>query len=461
MTRDAWLALVIATLVFFLVVVDVSAVNVAFPSIADDFEVTETKLGWILSGYNITVAALLMLSGRLADSLGRKKMFIPGVGVFMLGSLMCGLAPNVDFLIAARVVQAIGGAIVSPTAIAVVLPEFPPAKRSTAIGITGATAGLGGVFGPALGSFLIDIWSWRGIFWINVPICLLVLALSPRLLRESKNPAATGKIDLIGVVIGTVAVSLVMFAIVDSETRGITDPRVLAMFVLGMVLVPLLIRRSARHPEPLIELSLFSKRSFSSTNAGLALYSMAFTAGFLTNSLLLQDLWGQSITTTGKALVFSAGISAVLSPIAGRSADRIGHRWILAAGSMLCGSAFLLYAIVLDGTPHVFDHYVPISLLLGIGVGTSISTWSSAGLSDVDPAQFGTANASIRTTQQVFYALGISVVITLLAAGDGNGGLQGFRWAWWWCGGMYLASALVIALTFPSGSSTGRSAAGR
>ncbi len=452
-SREAWLALIIATLVFFLVVVDVSAVNVAFPSIGKDFSVPETKLSWIISGYNVTVAALLMLSGRLADSLGRKKMFIPGVAVFMLGSLLSGLAPSADFLIAARVIQAIGGAIVSPTAIAVVLPEFPVAKRSMAIGITGATAGLGGVFGPALGSFIIDIWSWRGIFWINVPVCLLVLALSPRLLRESKNPAATGRIDLLGVVLGTLAVSLIMFAIVGSETRGILDARVLAMFVIGLTLVPLIIRRSARHPEPLIELSLFRKRSFSSTNAGLSFYSMAFTSGFLVNSLLLQDLWDQSITTTGKALVFSAGISAVLSPIAGRMADRIGHRWILTAGSLMCGSAFLLFQFLLDEEPHVFDRYVPISLLLGIGVGTSISTWSSAGLSDVDPAQFGTANATIRTTQQVFYALGISVVITLLAS---RAGLTGFRFAWAWVSALYLLSALVIALTFPSGSSAGR-----
>jgi EmrB/QacA subfamily drug resistance transporter len=451
--REAWLALLIATLVFFLVVVDVSAVNVAFPSIGKDFSVPETKLSWIISGYNVTVAAFLMLAGRLADSLGRKKLFIPGVAVFMIGSMLSGLAPNADFLIAARVIQAIGGAIVSPTAIAVVLPEFPVAKRSMAIGITGATAGLGGVFGPALGSFIIDLWSWRGIFWINVPACLLVLALSPRLLRESKNPAATGKIDLLGVVIGTSAVSLVMFAIVQSETRGITDARVVAMFVLGAVLVPILIRRSARHPEPLIELSLFRKRSFSSTNSALALYSMAFTSGFLVNSLLLQDLWGQSITTTGKALVFSAGSSAVLSPIAGRLADRVGHRWILVAGSLMCASAYLLFQLLLDAEPHVFDRYVPISLLLGIGVGTSISTWSSAGLSDVEPAQFGTANASIRTTQQVFYALGISVVITLLA---GHSGLTGFRWAWSWVAGMYLASAVVIGWTFPAGSSAGR-----
>ena len=227
--RSAWLALGVTTLVFFLVVVDVSAVNVAFPGIADDFGVSTTRLSWILSGYNVTVAALLLTAGRLADSLGRKKVFLPGVVIFMIGSIASGMAPSVNLLIGARVLQAVGGAILASTALAVVLPEFPPSKRSTAIGFLGATGGLGAIAGPAIGSILIDIWSWRGIFLINVPVCILVLALAPRLLRESKNPKATGHIDLLGVLIGTLAISSVMVAIVQSESWGPTDLRVIAL----------------------------------------------------------------------------------------------------------------------------------------------------------------------------------------------------------------------------------------
>ncbi|MDH3683318.1 MAG: MFS transporter, partial [Acidimicrobiia bacterium] len=277
--RSAWLALGVTTLVFFLVVVDISAVNVAFPSISADLGAAESTLSWIISGYNITVAALLLVVGRVADSWGRKRLFMPGLGVFLLGSVLCGLAPSVEWLIAARIVQAIGGAVISPTALAVVLPEFPPEKRSTAIGLLGATGGLGAVFGPAIGSVLIDVWSWRGIFWINVPVCLLVLAVSPRLLRESKNPNATGRIDLFGVLIGTAAIALIMIAIVQSESWGLGDPRVVALFVVGLLLIPVLLRRSAGHPEPLIELPLFRHRSFSSSNGAVAFYSLAFTSG--------------------------------------------------------------------------------------------------------------------------------------------------------------------------------------
>jgi EmrB/QacA subfamily drug resistance transporter len=456
--RNPWLAVIVTTIVFFLVVIDVSAVNVAFPSIREDFGVAESTLGWVISGYNIAVAALLLVAGRYADSLGRKRLFIPGVAIFAVGSMLSAIAPSAGALIAARVVQGIGGAIIAPTAIAVVLPDFPPNKRSTVIGVTGATAALGAVVGPALGAFATDAWSWRAIFWINVPISVLVLVLAPRLLRESKNPKATGKVDLIGVPIGTIGVALVMFAIVRAEVWGLTDIRVLAAFVVGMAMFPILVRRSRTHPEPLLELSLFRLRSFSSTNAALALYSIAFTSGFLTNSLLLQELWGESLRTTGLALVPSPLLAACISPLAGRAADKIGHRWILAGGSVACGLGYLSYLVLLDESPATWTVFVPLSLLVGLGVGTTIATWSSAGLADVSSAQFGTANATVRTTQQVSYALGISVIVALLADVSSNPDLDSFRWAWAFVGTAYLAAAVTVALTFPPGSSDDRAA---
>ena len=454
--REAWLAVGVTTLVFFLVVIDVSAVNVAFPSIRDDFEVSDATLGWVISGYNITVASLLMVAGRYADSLGRKKLFLPGVAIFMLGSMLSGLAPNAELLIAARVVQGVGGAIIAPTAIAVVLPAFPAYKRSTVIGITGATGSLGAVAGPALGAFVTAAWSWRGIFLLNVPLCLIVLAIAPKLLTESKNPAATGGVDLLGVPIGTAGVASIMFAIVRSESNGLANPLTIALFIVGLMLIAVLVRRSAHQPEPLIELDLFKHRSFSSTNMGLAFYSMAFTSGFLINSLLLQELWGQSLATTGTALMLAPLIAAVVSPVAGRWADRIGHRWILTAGSVFCAAGYFGYRLLLDGEPAVWNRFVPVSILIGIGVGATIATWASAGLADVEPAKFGTSNAIIRTTQQVFYALGISVAIAIISRGAGDIDVANYYLAWWFVGGCYLVSAVVVAITFPSGSSQQR-----
>ncbi len=459
-TRQAWLSLGVTTIVTFLVVIDVSAVNVAFPSIREDFEVSRTQLSWVISAYNVTVGALLLFAGRLGDSLGRRRVFLPGVGVFLFGSLLCGLAPNATLLIAARVVQAIGGAVTMATSFAVMLPDFPAARRSTAIGIAGASGAFGAVIGPVAGSFLTDAFSWRAIFLVNVPLCLIILFLGPRLLRESSDPDATGRIDLIGVVIGTTAVTLMMLAIVQSEGWGVDDPRVIGMFLLGGALLPWLIRRSRTHPEPLLDLALFRHQSYRSTNVGVAFYGLAFTSGALVGSLALQDLWGQSLRATGLAFMPGPLLAVVVSPITGSIADRFGHRWVLGIGSTLCGAGYLGYVLLMTETPHIWDQFVPLGLLVGLGIGLTVATWSSAGLSDIPPAKFGVAGATFNTIRQASYALGISVVITLISVGADEFDLAGYRWAWGWVAACYFISAIVVVLTFPSGSSHDRAQVG-
>ena len=383
--RSAWLALLVTTVVFFLTVVDVSAVNVAFPSIREDFAVSNSELSWIISGYNITVATGLLLAGRLADSIGRKRVFMPGVVIFMLGSLLSGVAPSVNMLIAARVVQAVGGAVVAASSLAVVLPDFPLSKRSTVIGIAGATAGLGAVAGPAVGSVLIEGFGWRSIFLLNVPLCLLILALSPRLLRESKDPNARGRVDLLGIPIGTAAIALIMFAIVQSESWGLTDGRIIALLVIGLALVPLLIWRSARHPEPLLDLTLFKISSFASANAGAAFYFLRLhrrIPGRLPGHPGDVD---QPLAPPVLPCHRPRSWPRRLAP-GGTVADRFGHRWLLGFGSSLSGSPIFLPASC-STTPADLHQFVPINLFLGIGIGLSISSWSSAGLSDIGPAE--------------------------------------------------------------------------
>lgn len=452
--REAWLALSITTLVVFFVVIDISAVNVAFPSIREDFDVSQTQLSWVVSGYNITVGAFLLMAGRFADSIGRRKVFLPGVALFGVASLLCAIAPSAGWLIAFRLLQGAGGSIVNAASFAVMLPAFPPARRSTAIGIAGAAGGMGSVVGPGLGSFLIDAFSWRAIFMINVPLCLLVLILGPRFLQESKDPNATGRIDFAGVAVGTTAVAMVMFSIVQSEAWGVSDPRVIGLFVIGLTLVPILLRRSRTHPEPLINLDLFKFRSFSSATLGTALYSLGFTSGFLTNSLVLQDAWNQPLRTVGLALIIPPAMSAGVSVMTGRVADRYGHRWILGLGSLLCGLAYALYALMLGEEPQVWSLFVPIGCLLGIGVGLTIATWSSAGLSDIPQGNFGVAGATYNTLRQAAYGLGVAVVITLIARSGST--MPGFRNAWTWSAICYVLAGIAVMITFPKGSSHDR-----
>lgn len=457
-TRQAWLALAVTTLVTFLVVIDISAVNVAFPSIQDDLETDRTTLSWIISGYNIVVGALLLASGRLADSIGRRKVFVPGVAIFAIGSMLCGLAYSVELLIAARIVQGVGGALVAASGFAVMLPEFPPARRSTAIGFAGATGALGAVVGPALGSFLIEIFSWRAIFFINVPLSLLVLILAPKFLRESKDPDAAGRIDLIGVLIGTLSVGLVMFGIVQSEEWGLADPRIWALVVVGAALLPILIRRSRQHPEPLLDLDLFAYRSFSSTAGGVALYGFAFTSGALVNSIVLQDLWDQDLAVVGLAFVPGPLLAAAISPLTGSFADRVGHRWLLGAGCALCAIGYLALLLFVGNEPAVWTRFVPLSLISGVGIGLTVATWSSAGLADIPQAKFGVAGATVNTIRQASYALGISVSITLLATGVDEFDLSAYRLAYAFITACYVAAGLSVVATFPSGNSSDRAA---
>ena len=456
--RQAWLALLVSTLVVFFVVINISSVNVAFPSIREDFGVTDSQLSWIIGAYNIVVGSLLMFAGRLADSIGRKKIFLPGVAIFGIGSALCAVAPGIGWLITGRIVQAVGGSVTLAAGFAVMLPEFPASRRSTAVGIGGASGALGGVVGPVVGSLLIDLFSWRGIFWLNVPLVVLVLVLGPRLLNESKDPAATGRIDLIGVALGTTSVAVVMLAIVQTEAWGLDDPRIYSLMILGIVLLPILVRRSRSHPEPLIDLELFRYRSFTSTNLGVTFYGLAFVPQFIVSSLFLQDVWDLPIREVGLVLAPAPLLAALVSIPTGRLADRVGHRGILTGGCLLTAISIVLYLTLLSEVPTPWTRFVPISMIAGVGVGLTVATWTGAGISDVPPAKFGVAGATFNTLRQAATGLGAAVVITLIALAAETTTLRGIRWAWIWSVVTYALAAISVFATFPAGSASERSA---
>lgn len=450
--RRSWLALGAATAAAFMVVVDVSIVNVAFPSIQKSLDASNAALSWIVSGYSITVGSFLLLSGRLADRQGRRKMFNLGLAVFAVGSLFCGIAPQVEVLIAARVVQALGGSLIMPSSLAMVLPEFPVSRRSAAIGMWGAMGALGAAFGPTIGALLINGLGWRWIFYVNLPIAALVFAATARLVRESRDEESEGRLDVVGVPMGTLALALVMVAIVQGEGWGYDDKRIIAFASIAVVLLPLVIWRSRSHPNPLLDLSLFSYRSFSAATASFGLYALGFVPGFLMSSLLLQDLWGLTVLEAGLGLTPGPIIASALSVPIGRMADRWGHRWLLTSGVVLCGLSYALLLAWAGESSAYFAVFLPANVILGIGVGLSIATFVSAAMSDVPPPRFAIANATTRTVQQVCFALGIAVVIALFNSAPSSDPLGGFQRAWIWVIATYAASAVVIMVAFPSGT---------
>ena len=458
-SRRAWMALSVSTLVVFLVVINITTVSIAFPSIRRDYDASDAQLSWVISAYNVVVGTFLLVAGRLADSLGRRRVYLPGVAIFGVGSMLCAAAPGVGWLIGARVVQGIGGSITVASGFAVMLPEFPATRRATAIGISGAAGSLGAVVGPFVGSILIDAFSWRAVFWLNVPLCTLVLVLGPRYLSESRDPDASGRVDLVGVALGTGAVSLAMLAIVQSEPWGPGDPRVIGMAMLAVVLVPVLVRRSRVHPDPLIDLSLFRFRSFTSANISVVFYGLAFTSGALVTSIFLQDVWNLPIREVGLSFVFAPLLAAAVSPVTGRWADRIGHRWLLGAGCASSGLAYLLFIVMLDDTVTLWSRYVPLSLLLGFGIGLTVATWSSAGVSDIPATRFGIAGATFNTLRSAAYALGVAIVITILAAAGDEPTLAGVERAYAFIAASYFVAAIAVIVTFPPGSARDRAVA--
>lgn len=452
--REAWLALAVATAAAFIVVIDVSVVNVALPSIAADYDASTTDLSWVVSGYNIALASLVLLAGRLADRLGRRRVFMVGVAGFIGGSALCGLAPGVGFLVAARVVQAVGGALLTPASLAMVLPGFPLARRGMAIGVWGAMGALGAAFGPSVGALLIEASSWRLIFLINIPIGVVIVMAALRLVEESTGDEPSERLDVIGVPVGVAGVGLVMWGIVRSESAGWTDATVLVPILVGFALVPVVVSRSARHPAPLLDLSLFRARSFSVAAAAFWVYSLAFTSGFLLNSFMLQRLWDMSVLTTGFALTPGPIVGALSSAPLGGLADRIGHRWVVSCGATLVGLSYVWILVGFGAEEQFWTVFFPANVAAGLGIGATIAGMQSAAMSEVAPHQFASANATIRTVQQVGYAIGISVVVTLAADLD----VAGFRAGYVWVVVMYLAAAVVMATLYPSGTAASRTA---
>ena len=416
-----WRVLAVCSIAVFLVSLDVTIVNIAFPEILDDFETDRAALSWVLSAYNIAFAAALLTAGRLADRFGRRRVFFLGVLAFTVSSALCGVAPTEETLIAARVLQALGGALIMPASLALVLAEFPIERRSAAIGVWGAVGGLSAAAGPLLGSALIETIGWRGLFFVNTPMCLLAWLFGRRLLVESKDPNATGLPDVPGAVLATVSVALLVLGIVQSEDWGWTGGATFAAFATGAVLLALFVIRCRRVDDPVLDLSLFSKGYFRVANAAGLLFSMGFFAMIFVNVQFLTGVWGYSVAGAGLAFTPGPLCAAIVSAPAGRLADRYGHRVIVVPGTLLYALGIMLIVWRVPMTPAYWSTFFPASIVSGLGVGLTISTLGSAANAFLPPTRFAMGGAVNTTLRQVGAALGIAVVVAILADLDRPG----------------------------------------
>jgi len=413
-----WKVLLVTAVAVFMGFLDVTIVNIAFPDIRSSFPHSSLAgLSWVLNAYNVVFAALLVPAGRVADIVGRRRMFFIGLVTFLAASAACGAASSVEMLVAARVVQAAGGAILVPTSLGLLLPEFPLEERATATALWGATGAVAAATGPSLGGVLVHATDWRLVFFVNIPIGLAALIPARGLLRETKQEG--GRLpDALGTALLTLGVAALSLGLVKGTDWGWGDGRTVGSLIAGALLLIAVVYRSSTHAAPIFELSLFKVRSFSVAVSGTFLFSLAFYALLLCNILFLTTVWHYSVLKAGFAVTPGPLLAALSASVSGRFADRHGQRVLAVPGPLVFATGCVLFALTLGAESHYLGHYLPATVLTGIGVGMSFASFSSAAVAELPPTRFATGSAIASCMRQIGAVLGISVLIALLGTGQ-------------------------------------------
>jgi EmrB/QacA subfamily drug resistance transporter len=435
--------LVIVSVATFVASLDLFIVNIAFPSIKQEFGGTsDATLSWVLSAYAIVMAALLVPAGRLADLLGRKRLFMGGLITFVGASALCAAAPGPGWLIAARILQAAGGAILMPTSLALLLAEFPAKQRALAVAVWSATGAVAAAAGPPVGGLLVQA-SWRWVFLVNLPIGLVTAVLAARVLRESRDPDGKRFPDLAGAALLVLASSALMLAIVQGQSWGWTSARVLGLLVGSALLTAAFLYQSVRHGAPVLELGLFRSRAFSAANIASTLFFAAFGAMLLSNVLFLTRVWHEDILTAGLQISPGPLMAAAFAVPGSILSGRYGQRAIASIGALLFASGGVWWLTHVGLEQHYATDVLPGMLLGGAGVGFVIPTLASAVAASLPPARFATGSAIYGMTRQFGIALGVAVLIAVLGTPRGSEILGSFRAGWEVMAGLAFASAIA------------------
>jgi EmrB/QacA subfamily drug resistance transporter len=407
--RRKWPALALLSVVQFMVVLDIAIVNVALPSIKVDLGFSQENLQWVISAYALVFGGFLLLGGRAADLLGRRRLFLAGIVVFTASSLLAGFAWSEATLIAARALQGLGAAVITPAALSILSTTFVEGReRNIALGVWGAVGGFGAAAGLLMGGILTDAVGWEWNFFVNVPVGIAALALTPRLLSESRD-ARVKSFDAAGAVLVTVGLSTLVYAITQAGQEGWLAGTTVAFFAAALVLLVGFVAWELRHPEPLMRLGIFRLRTVAGANVASFMLNITTLSTFVTLTLYMQQVLGYSAMKTGLAFLAIAGNAIVSSTIAAQLVTRIGVKAVLVTGlTALAAGILYLTQIAVDGS-YVAD-LLPGFLLIALGVGFSFVPISIAALAGVESAEAGLASGLINTSQQIGSAVGIAAL---------------------------------------------------
>jgi EmrB/QacA subfamily drug resistance transporter len=444
------LVLAICCMSLLIVGMDVTIVNVALPSLSKDLHSSLSGLQWTLDAYTLVLASLLVLSGSTADRLGRRRIFQTGLAVFTLGSLLCSIAPGLGWLVAFRMVQAVGGSMLNPVAMSIITNVFTDRReRAFAIGVWGGVVGISLGLGPIVGGLLIETVGWRGIFWINIPIGLTALVLTALFVPESRAPRGR-RPDPVGQVFVVVALAALTYAIIEAPRRGWTAPSTLALIVVSVLSAVLLAWYESRRAEPLIDPRFFHSVPFAGATVTAVCAFGAFSGFLFLNTLYLQDVRGYSALVAGVCTLPLALAAMIFAPLSGRLVGTRGPRLplLLAGGCMVAGALMLLRMDVDTAMLWVGVSYA----VYGVGFGMVNAPITNSAVSGMPNSQAGVAAAIASTSRQVGATLGVAVVGSVLNSGlAGQSVATGFATAsapaWWVIIGCGLAVLVLGAVT--------------
>ena len=420
-SRTRWLALYVLCLGDLMIVLDVTIVGVALPSIREDLGFSETSLAWVVNAYILTFGGFLLLGGRLGDLFGHRRLFLIGTALFTLASLACGLANSQELLMGARAVQGLGAAVVSAVALSLMMTLFTePADRAKAMGVFGFVASGGGSIGVLLGGILTDVLNWHWIFLVNVPVGVLVVALTLKLVPESTRVTFTGRLDVAGAVTVTASLMLAVYAIVNGNQEGWTSAQTLGLLGAAAAILAIFLAIESRVRSPLVPLGLFRLRNVAVSNVVGIFWAAAMFAWFFLSALYLQLVLGYSPLQVGLAFLPGNVIMGILSVgLSAKLVMRFGFRLPLATGLLLAALGLLLFARApVDGS-FVVD-VLPSMILLGLGAGMAFNPVLLAAMSDVEPSEAGLASGVVNTSFMMGGALGLAVLASLAASRTGG-----------------------------------------
>jgi EmrB/QacA subfamily drug resistance transporter len=406
-------AVAIACAGAFLAFLDATIVNIAFPDISSSFSGSgRDALSWVLDGYFVVIAALLVPAGGLADRFGHKRIFLLGVSGFTAASLLCAVAPSLGLLIAFRVVQGVGAAMIAPTSLALVLDAFPPERRAAGVGLWGAAAAAAAAVGPTLGGALVELSDWRLVFLVNLPLGAAVVFAGSRRLRE--RPQRDSRLpDLPGALMLAGSLALVTLAIVEGNDWGWASSSTLGCFAAAAILLVGVAWRSTRHPRPIVEPELFRHGSFRLGNLGTLLFAAAFFSLILGNVVFLTSIWGYTVLQAGAATLPGPTLSTIVAGPAGKLADRFGHRAVIVPGTLFFAAGVMVLRSA-GANPDWLGLWLPGSCLTGIGIGLAFPTLGAASVRDIADDRFATASAVNAAFRQVGAVLGTAILVAIV-----------------------------------------------